>query len=684
LFRTAHLIKLWFAYSVIIGTALIAVAASIQMLKLFTRLEKTRNFVLLLFAVVMVASLVLFYAPSPNTARANLSQSEEAVAYVSREKITVGELARQKENYERFSRGQAFPARMLLDGMIASRITRIEAARLGLTASDAEVAARIREQFKPEDGKPFDQPRYEQMVTEQFGSIRSYEESVRDELSSQKLNTFLTAGVTVSEQEVLEDFQRKNAKFDVSYVVVSNAEIAKKIEPTEAELRDYFETNKQSYYISVPQKKLKYIFVNTTKIGDKLQIPESDLRAEFDNLPPERKIAGVLGQEIVLRVPKPEQENIVQSKANELIERLRKDGEKVSEELFSETAKGFSENPATAPSGGKLAGPVRENPNKADDPYQRLLRMAPGDITEPISYQGRLFILRRGEDVPKTFETARKEIEVSLRNRRAYTVAAELAQKISDALKASKDINKVAADHAAEANSSAAEMIKETAFVKPGDDVPNIGVSPQFEDGIAPLESVGDVGEKTPIQNGFAIPMLIERKEPRDAEFAEVRDQIRDVVKMERARAQVEAIAKQIAEAAGSAGALSGAAASQGLTAKTQKDFVLGSPLGEGPTASTNEALETAIYALRTGEVSKTPLKVGDDWYVFGVASREDASSEAFATQRSTLMEQMVGQRRAAVFGDYLAAIKQQYEAKGSITIYKDVLATVDGLGVTP
>src|SRR4051812_32533881 len=109
------------------------------MLKFFNRLEKTRNFVLLIFAILMVGSLVFFYTPARNTYTANLSQSNEAVASVAGHKITVGELVRQKENYSRFSRGQGFPTKMVLDGLIGSRITRVEAERLGLTASDAEV-----------------------------------------------------------------------------------------------------------------------------------------------------------------------------------------------------------------------------------------------------------------------------------------------------------------------------------------------------------------------------------------------------------------------------------------------------------------------------------------------------------------------------------------------------------------
>ena len=575
------------------------------MLKFFTRLEKTRNFFILIFAILMVASLVFFYAPTQSGVQTNLARSTETVASVSGEKITVGELVRQKESYSRFSQGRGFPSKMILEGLIGSRIVRVEAERLGLTASDAEVAAEIRSQFKPEDGKPFDQKVYEQNVIDQFGSITAYETSVRDDISSKKLDAFLTSGVTVSEDELLSDFQRKNTKFDLSYVAVSSAELAQTIKPTDEELKAYFEKNKQSYYISVPQKKIKYIFVNTAKIGEKLPISDAELRAEYDKLPADKKIGGVNGQEIVLRVAKPEFESKVQEKAAELITRLKKDGDNVSEALFAEVAKGFSEDPISAQSGGKLRGPVRENLNKPDDPYQRLIKMKPGDVTEPISYQGRYFILRRGDDVPKSFEDAKKEIEVSLRNRKAYAVAAELAQKIADALKQSKDVQKTAAQFAGEANMSVAEMIKETAYIKPGDDVPNIGTSPQFEEGIAPLEKAGDVGDKTPIQNGFAIPTLADRKEPRDADFDEVKAQILDVVKLEQARAKVEEIAKQIASGAASADALAAAATAKGMKAKDQKAFIIGSPLGDGPSASTSEALEDAVYAMKSGDVTK-------------------------------------------------------------------------------
>ncbi len=657
------------------------------MLKFFTRLEKTRNFVLLLFAILMVGSLVFFYTPSNNLVSANLAQSDETVASVSGNKITVGELVRQKENAAQFGQGRSFPTKMMLDGLISGRIIRVEAERLGLTASDAEVAAKVREVNKPTDGTPFDEEVYKRNVTEMFGNILSYEESIRDDLSSQKLNAFLTSGVVVSEDEILKDYQRKNSKFDINYVSVNSTELAKVITPTDAELREYFEKNKQSYYISIPQKKIKYVFVNTAKIGEKLQISDADLKTEYDSLPADKKLAGVNGQEIVLRIAKPELDSQVSAKAAQLVQQLKPAGTTtVTEEAFAELAKGHSENPGTAQNGGKLAGPVRENPNKPDDPYQRLLKMQPGEVTEPINYQGRYFILRRGEAVPKSYEQAKKEIEVSLRNRRAYSVAAELAQKVADSLKETKDPLKTAQAFAGEANMPAADMVKETAFLKPGDDVPSIGISPQFEEGIAPLVNVGDVGEKTPIQNGFAVPLLADKKDPRDAEFDEVKAQIVDVVKLEKARAQVEEIAKQIAAGAENAGALAASAKAKGLTSKEQKGLVLGSPVGEGPAAGTNEALEDAIFAMKAGDVGKDPVKVGDNWYVVAVTKREDANNDDFGKQRSTILENLLARKRSAIFSDYLAATKMRLESSGQIIIYKAALDKVDAPlpGATP
>ncbi|MCV4733080.1 SurA N-terminal domain-containing protein, partial [Escherichia coli] len=76
-----------------------------------------------------------------------------------------------------------------------------------------EVADAIREQFKTADGKPFDRQQYEQIAVNQAGSVAAFEESIRDSLSAEKRRAFITAGVIVTEDESIRDFQRKNSHF---------------------------------------------------------------------------------------------------------------------------------------------------------------------------------------------------------------------------------------------------------------------------------------------------------------------------------------------------------------------------------------------------------------------------------------------------------------------------------------
>ena len=119
-------------------------------------------------------------------------------------------------------------------------------------------------------------------------------------------------------------------------------------------------------------------------------------------------------------------------------------------------------------------------------------------------------------------------------------------------------------------------------------------------------------------------------------------------------------------------------AQSKGLKAQEQKTYIVGSPLGQGPSASTSEALEEAIFAMKEGEASATPIKVGESWYVVGVTKRTDPTPDEFAKQRTSLMESLLTQKRGEVFAEYLASTRQRMEADGSIKIYESALAKLE------
>jgi len=661
------------------------------MLKFFSRLEKTRNIVIIFFAIIVVLGmLVAGVYNGSGVAVANPFKSREVLARVGGDEVTVADFSVLKKKIENQFGGSFSLAQIgmtndrILDQAINSRVSLQEAHRLGLNASDEEVRSEIARQFSDPATGVFDVKLYKDYVVRTYGSVALFEQSVRDALASQKLRAFVSAGAQVSEAEVRDTYLRENTEFELTYVPVVADELAKRINPSDEDLRQYFDAHKTDYRFHEPQKKVRYLFINQEKAGQKLQISDEELRKEYDSLKPENKMAGVRVQQIVLKVARPELDQEVLTKATALVARMRKEDLTATEEEFAEQARGNSEDPATAQGGGWLPNPVKRNPNRkpaAPTPgnsaelLQNTLDWKDGQVGDPLKTGNAYYIFRRGPVVPKTFEDARQELLVSLRNRRSYTVAAQLAQKAQDRLKETRDPQRVAQELAAEANMSPAEMLRETGFIKPGDDVPEVGTSPQFEDAIKPLEEAGQVGERVGVKNGFAIPQLVERRDPRIPELDEVRVRVAEDFKRTRATEQLEQVARELASGAGGADALKAAAERAGLKAEDEEAFKLGRPLGA---AGADPSIDSAVYALKAGEVTKAPVKVGDRWVVLAVKSRKDPDPAEFDKQRATLTETALSERRNQVFEDFLVEARRRLEEKGEVQIYNETLAQLE------
>ena len=651
------------------------------MLKQLGRLKRTRNIVILLFAGLLAVSLIIFYAPGRSASKLEPIRNTEVVAKVGSRTITIADVARVRENYaqmfgSRINLAQLGGNKRFLDGLIAKLVIAQEAERLGLGASDEELRERIRKQYSDSSGQFVGFARYKEIATARYGDIEKYENEIRADIATEKLRAFVASSVNVSDAEVEEEYKRRNSSFDVGYVVVAADKLAEKIQPSDEELRSYFESHKAVYRYLEAQRKVRYVFVDTEKVGAKLSIPESDLKAEFDGLKPEFKEAGVKVQQIVLKVARKDLDPQVEQKAKDLITKLTGPDGTASEAAFSEAAKGNSEDPATARNGGFLDKPFKKTENKPHGLYDRTIDMKPGQISDiPIRYAGNWYILRRGDSVPKTFEEAKQELLVSLRNRRGYGAAFQVAQKAHTRLTETKDPQKVAQEFAAEANMKPADMVRETAFVKPGDDVPNIGSNQQFEQALEPLNNPNDIGEVTGIKGGFAIPMLLEKKEPRIPEFDEVKTKVADAIKQQKAKEQLEQKAKDLVASLSGPDAIKAAGEKEGFDSGLEEGFKLGSSLGK---AGANTALDEMIYSLKSGEFSKTPVKVDDKWVIVGVTKKHDADLSGFLNQRDTLKQSMISERQDQVFEDYVAGVQQRMRKDGAIKIYPKVLAQLE------
>ncbi|HEY2961278.1 MAG TPA: peptidyl-prolyl cis-trans isomerase [Pyrinomonadaceae bacterium] len=652
------------------------------MLKQLGRLERTRNIVILGFAILMAVSLIFFYAPGRTRSNIDPTKNNEVVARVGSDTITVAELARMRDNLtqmygSRMNLAALGGSRRFLDGLISKRVIVQEAQRLGLGASDGELRERLLKQFTDASGQFVGYDRYKDSITARYGDIESYENEMRDSIAQEKLRAFVTASVNVSDDEVREEYKRKNTLFDVAYVSLAPDKLAEKIQPSDEELRNYYESHKTDYRYLEPQRKVKYLFIDTEKAGSKLKISDEDLKNEFNQLKPPYNEAGIKIQQIVLKVARKDLDAQVEQKAKDLIAKVTKGGRTASEQDFAEAAKGNSEDPATAKNGGFLAAPFKENKSKPHGLYDRAVTMEVGEVFNiPIRYGGNWYILRRGEAVPKTFEQAKPELLVSLRNRRGYDAAFQIAKKAKGRLQEAKDPQKVAQEFAAEANMSPADMVRETPYVKPGDDVPNIGTNQQFEQALEALNNPNDVGEPTGVKSGFAIPMLVDKKDPRIPEFDEVKSKIADTIKQQRAKEQLEQKAKDLLASVNSADAIKAAGEKEAFDSGLEEGFRLTSSLGK---AGTSVALDDLIFGMKEGEISKAPVKVDDKWVIVGIVKRIEPDFTAFNSgDRERLREQLLGSRQNQVFEDYIARVQQKMKQDGKIKINDDVLNRID------
>jgi len=574
------------------------------MLKQLARLERTQKTIIIGFAALMAVSLVIFYAPNRSATTINPATSAEVIAKVGSDKITVADLMLVRENVRQRFGGQISLAqlggnRSFLESLIAKLVMRQEAERLGLSASDAEVAERIRRQFSDASGVFVGSDRYKESVIPRYGSVEKFENELRDEIAQEKLRAFITSSVNVSDDEVQQDYKRKETTFDVSFAIVSAEKLAEKIQPSDADLRSYYDSHKTDLRYLEPQRKIRYIFVDQEKAASKLQISDQELKAEYDRLAPEFKQAGVKVQQIVLKVARKDLDAQVEQKAKDLIAKLRGESGTGDEKAFAEAARGNSEDPATASKGGYLASPVKKNPNKPHGLYDRAVDMQPGEVSDiPIRYGGNWYILRRGDAVPKTFEAAKQEILVSLRNRRSFVEASKVANKAYQRLKETKDVQKVAQEFAPEANMNAADMVRETPYIKPGDDVKDIGTNQQFESAVGQLNNPNDIAEPTGIKGGFAIPIFVDKKEPRIPEFDEVKTQIADLVKKQRAKDELEQRAKNLLSSLTSPDGVKAAGEKEGFEADVATDFKPGSSLGS---VEPSKALDDIIFDMKAG-----------------------------------------------------------------------------------
>jgi peptidyl-prolyl cis-trans isomerase D len=610
---------------------------------------------LVLICVMLVVTLI------PGLTGSSPS-GESVLARVEDESITSVELARR---LQLLTRNQRVPPNLLplyapqvLEQIVGDRLTLKEARRLGLSVSGQEVAYELRQnpQIFP-GGQYVGEEQYRSLVESRFGmSVPQFEERVEEALLLDKLRHVVTAGASVSDQDVAREFHRRNDKMRVEFAVLKAADLKSGISVSAAEITDFLNKNRSRYQIP-ERRQFKLVFINTAKLKETVPVAEQDLQRYYnDNKDRFRVEDRVKVSHILFKTTGKTGEEIdaIRKKAEEVLKRAR------AGEDFAKLAKENSDDAQTTAKGGDLGWLVRGQ--TVPEFEQAAFSLSVGTISEVIKTVYGFHILKveaREKAHLRALQEVAPEITPQVRAEKASRLTDELAQKAETVMKKNPDnIQAVAA--------ALNLPILESGLVKRGDPLPEAGAEPGADDNLfAPNLKPGQMTSLVTVAKGMLIASLVQVSAAHPAELSEVRDQVENDLRNEKAAATVAARISELADLARKGGDLKKAAAAMKISAKESEPFNRDGNIKDlGAAAS----LGDNAFSMKAGEIGG-PVNVTDGQTVFQVLDKQPASEEDLAKARDGLRRELSEQKQSLLYQVFTEALKERATKQGRLRI---------------
>lgn len=244
-------------------------------------------------------------------------------------------------------------------GLIQQHIELQEANRLGVNVTDDDLRNFLHTgtwgQVLFPNGRYIGDEQYASLVSQNFGISRDqFEKELKKELQEDRLRSFVTAGVTVSDQQVRDAYRQQGTKIKFDYAVISSDDLSKTINPTDQELQAFFKQNAPKYAKAIPeQRKIEYIAFTTANLpGGAPQVTDAEVQQYYNQHQSDYHIDDqVKVRHILIKVDEKADAKTdaeVKQKADDILKQLHNGGN------FADLAKKYSDDPGSKDQGGEL------------------------------------------------------------------------------------------------------------------------------------------------------------------------------------------------------------------------------------------------------------------------------------------------------------------------------------------
>jgi peptidyl-prolyl cis-trans isomerase D len=235
---------------------------------MFKFLRSNAKFFYWIIAATFVAFIFLAWGMDVAGSRGGAPRGGDTIGEVNGQPISAWQYDRAvqtiQENFRRNAQGRELTTNQVAlaraqawDQMVREAILAQEVEARGLTVSDDEVLRIFKENpppellqmFADENGQPDMQAYYAALGNPDSGiDWAEVEAWVRRTIPRQKLIQMITAGVSVSETEVRELYERQTQRFVAEYVGVELKSLLEDHEPSEQEIQAYYEAHPGDYW----------------------------------------------------------------------------------------------------------------------------------------------------------------------------------------------------------------------------------------------------------------------------------------------------------------------------------------------------------------------------------------------------------------------------------------------------